>query len=144
MEQPYTEVISKEVVYREMYTEMRRYRDYELNSSKWYTPMLLAILGFVLKDKMFITVQSSFQSTQSFASEFVILIVLITILIVIASCNGVMVAHKRYKELRQYVNTLEPEWKKFKPTKIAPYTRIFIYTIQLILSAAIIAVVLFF
>ena len=137
-------IISKESVYREMYNEMRRYRDYELNSSKWYSTILIAILGFILKDKIFISKSLDYQTSSKYNLQFIILISIITILIVTASCHGVWVAHKRHDELRRYTNTLEPKWKKFQPSKIAPFTRIFIYVTQIIIGIAILVVVLFF
>ena len=47
-ERPNIDAVTRDVVYAEMYNEMRRFRDYEFTSSMWYTALLLAILGFVV------------------------------------------------------------------------------------------------
>ena len=41
--------ITPDVVYQEMYQEMRRFRDYELTAATWYTTILLAFLGYVFQ-----------------------------------------------------------------------------------------------
>jgi hypothetical protein len=42
------EPVSADIVYQEMYQEMRRFRDYELSASNWNSAILLALAGALL------------------------------------------------------------------------------------------------
>ena len=117
-EEVVTGSISHESVYAEMYSEMRRYRDYEFTSSTWYLAMLLAILGFLLLTR-FGERGTRFGELIASGWSFRIAI-MITALLVALSCSLLMAySFKRYKHLREYVDTLEPEWKRrsFTPLK---------------------------
>lgn len=144
MELESTERINKTAVYRELHNEMRRYRDYELNSSKWYSPMLLAILGYILKDKMFVTSQIGPQGSLTYNYWFMVIVLFITFFIVVASIHGVWYAHKRLVETRNIVERLAPEWKEFNLSKKIISPRHFIYFIQIILGISIFITILIF
>jgi hypothetical protein len=44
-------LISKAIIYSETSAELRRYRDYELSASTWFTAIQLAISGAIVSDK---------------------------------------------------------------------------------------------
>jgi len=134
--------VSKDTVYSELYAEMRRFRDYELAVSTWYTAILIAILAALLTAK-FGAVQSDF--SQILGTNFLnrLLIVGFVTLIFSGGCYSVIYSHQRYNELRKYVDEcLEPEWKKFKPKKRKVTPREFMLLTQALLLIAIDIIVL--
>ncbi len=143
MEEESTERISKPVLYRELCNESRRYRDYELNSSKWYSPMLLAILGYILKDKMFVSNQLHLQCSLTYNFWFTVIILSITFLIVVASVHGVIFAHGRLKETQNKIKELAPELNEYNLSPKVISTRHFIISIPIILGVVIFFVMLF-
>jgi len=107
--------VSKDTVYSEFYAEMRRFRDYELTISTWYTAILLAVLGAILTFKFGPT---SSELSHLLRTNLLIKILLagVSSLIGISGLCSVIYASRRYHELREYVDkNLEPKWKKFKP-----------------------------
>ena len=143
MEQENPERINKATLYRELCNESRRYRDYELNSSKWYSPILLLILGYILKDKMFIENQEHLQSSLTYNNWVILIVLIITFFIVIASIHGIQYAHGRLKETQNNIKKLAPELGEYNlsPKLLSP--RHFIILVQLVLGIAIFFVMLF-
>jgi len=124
---------SKDAVYSEFYEEMRRFRDFELNVSTWYTNILLAILAGIIALK----VGAGICPNTNPAVEFVIIIVVI--LLGYSSYYSIKYANRRYRQLRKYVDeNLEPDWKDFEPEKIKIVPRHFILLTQVLLLISII------
>jgi hypothetical protein len=129
------EKISNEAVYSELYNEMRRYRDYELSASTWYTAILIALLGFIVSVKYG---SSDPVSTFSHIWYFQVLVLLISTILGVSSFYSIWYANKRYSEIRKIVDEhLEPKWVKeaFKPILLQKRVRPrrFIYIIQILL-----------
>jgi hypothetical protein len=105
--------VSVDTVYSELYEEMRRFRDHELNASTWYMVILLAFISFLLS--------ATFGSDKSDLSQIPIpvqiLIFIIIISIVFSGIYSICFSGSRYHELRDYTDTLEPKWKTFHPKK---------------------------
>ena len=134
--------VSKDTIYSEMYAEMRRFRDYELTISTWYTVILLAILGAVLTVK-FGSVQPNLSQFISTNLSIRLLIAGFVILLGFSGCYSTIYAFQRYRELRKYVDdNLEPKWKKFKPKERKVTPREFILLTQVLLVIAIDIVIL--
>ena len=122
-------------VYSEMYTEMRRFRDYELRVSTWYTTILVAIVGFLAKQRFdeVIEAESMAPLSQKSVWESVLVLIIITAL-AFASCFSVWYASRRYFTLRDWMNeNLEPEWTKSLRGKATVGPRHVIYIVQLLL-----------
>ncbi len=134
--------VSKDTVYGEFYTEMRRYRDYQLNVATWYTAILLAILSGVLAMKFGSTQSALFQLLS--ANWIVkVLIAGFATLIGISGIYSILYSSWRHDELRKYVdNHLEPNWKEFKPKKRRVTPRGFLLLTEALLVIAIDIVVL--
>ncbi|MFZ5923471.1 MAG: hypothetical protein ACOYY3_20695 [Chloroflexota bacterium] len=100
------ELVTPDVVYQEMHEEMRRYRDYEITSSNWYTAILLAIAGVVLASKDNIELP---------------LKLALTFLVPFLAISGIftaLYASSRYEHMRNWFDeNLEPNWKTYKPLK---------------------------
>jgi uncharacterized membrane protein YidH (DUF202 family) len=107
--------VSADIVYQEMYEEMRRFRDYELTSSNWYTAILLALTGVILTIKntdgeSSISVLLAQNSLLKFGLSFLALI------LVTSGIFTALYASSRYYSIREWVNeNLEPTWKNFNP-----------------------------
>ncbi len=127
--------INDETIYSERYNEMRRFRDYELTVSTWYSAILLAILGSIASEKfnqkslLFIHLNSNLTYQVFIASA----VVIIGLCFVYSLCY----VSFRYQELRTYMTEfIEPNELpyKFKPyeTYLKPRDAIFITYVILI------------
>jgi len=132
--------VSHDIVYQEMYEEMRRYRDFELTVSTWHTTILLGILAVLVTGRFagFTSSLSRFLAS-SVAAKSLILVVAVSI----GASSVFLVCYSwlRYRELRNYVSqNLEPLWKEFKPKKrkIAPRHLIIAVQVLLVLLIAIV------
>ncbi len=127
--------VSKNTVYSELYAEMRRYRDYELIVSPWYTMILLAILGAILTVKFGTTESKLYELINRKEIKFIVFVVVT--FIAFSICYSLWYVSQRYHELRKHADKLEPEWNKLKlkPMKFAP--SLLMLTIQVILTIAI-------
>ena len=109
--------VSVNTVYSEIYTEMRRHRDYQFANAQWYTTLLLALIGVILTTKY----GGQSPGIKNVIDENVgvkLIITFVTIIVCINSCFTILYSHKRYEKLREYTDkTLEPNWKKFTPEK---------------------------
>jgi membrane protein YqaA with SNARE-associated domain len=105
-------VSNPDTVYREFYNEMRRYRDYEFQSSTWYTAMLIAILGFLISVRFGKPADLTVFGA-AVANNCLVKLALILGTGVLGGTSWFLVryASHRYEELRKYANELEPEWK---------------------------------
>jgi uncharacterized membrane protein len=119
--------VQVDTIYQEMYQEMRRYRDYELTSSTWYTAFLIAILGFL------ITVmygEENFDKLQKILISNLGLQVLIWMMVTtlgLASIYAVRYVNLRYEEIKYYIFD-DPKTTYFRPEgikKFSPETRKF-------------------
>ncbi len=112
--------VGREAVYAQIYDEMRRYRDYEFNSSSWYTALLLATIGFLIAVRFGGTAPQL--KVLLVTNGFLKLAVIVSAaLIAAASCYLIYFSSRRYQYLREWVdNNLEPDWKKktFKPDRM--------------------------
>ncbi|CAG0996349.1 hypothetical protein METP3_02987 [Methanosarcinales archaeon] len=131
--------VSVDTVYSELYEEMRRFRDHELNSSTWYIVILLAFMSFLLSE--------TFGPNKSDLSKipiiFQIFIVILIISIVFSGIYSIYYSGSRYRELRTYTQTLEPEWKTFQPKTHCFAPRNLIYLV-LFLIGLLIVLLLFY
>lgn len=108
--------VKADTVYREMYTEMRRYRDYELNIAKWYSTFSLGYFGavyFLLHSQG----GKELRDTLAIGCGGKLLLVILGGIICLAGAYSSWYATDRYDHLRQKVTeVLEPDWSKsFKP-----------------------------
>lgn len=117
--------INIDIIYQEYLQEMRRYRDYELISSTWYTAILIAITGFVINviyGKDFPQLKYLLNSNLSVQ----VLTSLATTILGCASVYSIRWANLRYEELKYFVFTVkadlipkdykfDPKPRKFKP-----------------------------
>jgi hypothetical protein len=123
------EKISPDIVYQEMYQEMRRYRDYELISSQWYTGFLVVILGALIAGKQFNPI-------------ILISIKVISLILTFGWIFSVIYVKDRNKELRNWVTKwYEPTWKDFKPEEkdIKPWQLIIVSQSALCIAIVLIA-----
>jgi hypothetical protein len=130
--------VSKGTVYSERYNEMRRYRDYELTASTWYSVILLGILGFLISAKFGDNLASALFK---FSPEDRILIQIFTAVAVtlIGACSlfSVRYVASRYDELREHVTReLEPPKWMFTPREFPIQPRHAIYAVQLLMVGA--------
>jgi hypothetical protein len=100
-----------DTVYREMYAEMRRFRDYQFKSSFWYSALLVAALGYILGN-------TAFSGRLATLVWLKIIVVLLAGAIAGISCYLIWYSDQRYNQLRTWTNGMEPEWKNLEPKKI--------------------------
>jgi hypothetical protein len=135
------EEISKEVVYQEMYAEMRRSRDYELTSSTWYTTIFLALILAILNLKFG---NNPSITTLMQNSSFKIVTSIVFYILAFGSIYPVWYSSNSFKVMREWTNDHEPSWKisSFTPfsKKITP--AIVIMVTQFVLLIAAISVIL--
>ena len=105
--------VDRNTVYTQMYTEMRRFRDYIFSGSTWYTALMLAILAFVVTPRFSgVCPQSRLTAIMIHSVIMKIILVILTVLIVFSSCYNIYYAFRRYTYNRIFVSHyLEPEWK---------------------------------
>jgi hypothetical protein len=123
--------ISRDVVYQQLYQEMRRYRDYEIVVSGWYITLTLGVIGGLFAiSKLNINVGSCL--VWLFSTFFVIAGLGISYVI--------WYAHDRYRSLRDYTDkNIEPAWKdkpKIRETWFQPY--IVLILVNLMLTAGVV------
>jgi predicted RNase H-like HicB family nuclease len=125
--------VSRDAVYREMYHEMRRFRDYEFTSSMWYTAILLTIVGFVASTR-FANAPGGFAKLLESYCLLKTTIVFIAVSIAAASSYLVHYTYRRYTDLRNWTSAnMEPSWRKFQPHKIGFTPRHIYYITQWVL-----------
>ncbi len=127
-----SDVVSKDTIYSELYTEMRRYRDYELTVSTWYVAILLAILSGIITIKYGAGFKVLF-------SECIVKVVFASVvtLIGLGCCYSVDYVSCQNRRLRKHVTAkLEPDWNKLEPNKtILKPNHIIIMTLLLLIAA---------
>jgi len=104
--------ISKNTIYSELCIEMRRHRDYQLEISKWYTTVLLAIIGAILTIKF---TYSESMLAKVISNIFWVKLTIIGVVMVIgfSGIYSILYSHWRYTGIKEYVyKYLEPEWRK--------------------------------
>jgi len=111
--------VGRDTVYRETYTEMRRFRDYELSIANWYSSFLLAITGGLIALR---SVRAPDGVARLIASDFWIqLAVGVGILLLggVGSWSS-RYSSARYAELRKNVSEqLEPEFsRRLRPSPL--------------------------
>ena len=106
---------SVDAVYAEHYNEMRRYRDYEISAPTWYFAILFVFIGFVISSKFDDNISAASVFNVSCTAKF--LATLLSTTITTISLYSIRFANIRYQEIRDYVNSLEPQWKTFSPSK---------------------------
>ena len=101
-----------DAVYAELYNEMRRYRDYEFQSSTWYTAILIAVLAFLISQRFEkpddLTIFGAALATNCLLK---VALLVGTGALGFISCRLVYYASCRYDHIRRYVDGLEPSWK---------------------------------
>jgi len=97
--------ISNESILTEIYNEMRRYRDKQMEYQLWFTNIMLGIIAgiFTLKN----TANGNALLLQY---KYILSIVLSAFTIII--CRLQIYMNTRYFELRHIVDEVEPNWKK--------------------------------
>lgn len=127
--------VNTDTIYQEMYQEMRRYRDYELTSSTWYTAFLIAILGFLVT---VVYGNNNFPQLRCLLTSnlyFQLFISGAITLLGCASVYSVRYVNLRYKEIKDYVfnepatkQFFRPDWHTFSPKgrRIKPVCLIYI------------------
>lgn len=131
--------VSADIVYQEMYEEMRRFRDYELTSSNWHTAILLALAGVILtlKNTNEVTPISALLSQNSL---FKLGLSFLAFILVSGGIFTALYASSRYNHMREWVNkNLEPTWKTYNPPskRLKPiHAIVFVQTILAIIVVA--------
>lgn len=127
--------VSRDTVYSEHYNELRRYRDYELTASTWYTVILLGALGFIISAKFGGDIPPKplgIALTNYFPIQF--FVALVSTMIGGASLYSIRFANLRYQELRNYMaQHLEPSWWTFTRVRRKPTPLDTIYFTQLVI-----------
>ncbi len=103
-----------------MYQESRRYRDYELTASTWYTTILTAILGYI------------FSSQNNSLLAIYLVKILVSALVVIIGSAGIFsveYVHRRNEEINNYMKKnfklkylFNPNDFRFKPYDVIEFT----------------------
>ena len=95
--------VSSDVVYSELYNESRRYRDYELTVSTWYTAILLSFLGFYVSEKI--------NSNPTIINYSIItpLILVLSSVLGLSSIYSVWFVHRRNSQIRKLMNKFESD-----------------------------------
>ena len=123
-----------DVIYSERYNEMRRFRDYELTASTWYSAILLAILGFVASTKFDHESLLFNPLNMNIATQ--ILIAIGVLIVGICGVYSICYVSYRYQELRNYMDIfVESDDFKPHPFPVKPLHAILLT--QLILIGAI-------
>jgi len=124
------DMASCDIVYQELYEEMRRYRDYELSVATWYTAILAAIFGVL------IAIKPQLDSLNCVVKS---LIVALILLLGISSLYSICYAHKRYNQRREIADKLEPGWNTPPPKQtITPRHLICITLVCLVIFSIIV------
>jgi len=109
------EILSIEVIYSELYSEMRRVRDHQITIGVWYTTTLLAVSSIFafLRQTHHMWLVDTLEKWS-----------LAGILFIFAGGIYYLIwyEHTRYCELRKCVESIELEWKVRvrKPMKVRP------------------------
>lgn len=105
--------ISTESLYVQLYEEMRRARNYQLQASSWYSAIMVGIDAVVL-----VTRQKP--DFLSLLEKCLMLGVIITLLLSVSYV--IWFEHVRYVERRRCVLAIEPTWinEQRKPLKVKP------------------------
>src|SRR4051794_29078850 len=110
------EEVGRDAVYREIYTEMRRFRGYQFSSSMWYTVLLATTLGFLISAQ-----GNDPKGVGQFLREHAGIgwaIGIVSTIIALTSCFLIKYTDFRYKEQRVWTTEhLEPSWNDFQPDK---------------------------
>jgi hypothetical protein len=111
--------VKPDAVYRELYCEMRRFRDYEFRASTWFSAFLAVLLGFVFVnryEKIAPPQESDRSSTLQLAlrnDQFVRFgVVGISFVVAATAAFIVKFSSVRYHELRTFTTYLEPQSKR--------------------------------
>ena len=106
--------VSLDTAYIELYNEMRRLRDYQLASSRWYSTILLAISGALLAIKTPFRGSTSTGVMQLMDKiEFQLVIAFVIFVIGASGLFVTYYTHRAYKDLRKWTSeNLEPEIKQ--------------------------------
>lgn len=121
--------------YSERYNEMRRFRDYELTISTWFSAILLAILGIIATEKFNHKSPLFVQLNNNLTTQ--ILIALAVTTIGLCYVYSLCYVAFRYQELRTYMTAfIEPQKQPFQfnpyKTCITPKDAIFVTYVVLI------------
>ena len=132
--------ISADTVYSELYEEGRYFRNHELTVSTWYSIILLAILATILAVKS----SSSNSSIHQILSNNLIIKICVAIVICVIGISGLLsirYSKKRYGDIRNHLDSIEPSNKNFKKTDIKYTPRQLIFYSSLILTIITIIVI---
>lgn len=102
---------SVDTIYSEASADVRQIRNYELSSAKWYTTILVAVVGFILICK-FTPTEKATKLSILLNDNFVFQLVAATIITLIAlfTAFSIMYAHKLHRQIEQYIDeNLAPE-----------------------------------
>jgi hypothetical protein len=122
--------ISLDVIYTELYNEMRRYRDQHFSLFQWYTTLSVAAIAAIAGLGQLRDSHQLLQQIRPWLS--IILIV-----------GGAFVsywgwyANKRYIQLRKQIEILEPVWEKLwsePPSKLQPHHGLLIVTVVMTIT----------
>ena len=100
-----TDRIHRKDIYVQLSNEALRHRNYETETARWYTTILVAILGFILSVK-FGTSQSGAALVISGNLLGQISFTAVVFLIAFSSCYSIQFYHHQHRLLEKYVDTL--------------------------------------
>jgi len=123
--------IEGEVIFKEMYQEMRRHRDYVHISSTWYTTFLIAIIGFLLNSNKYNYLYEIIRSNDRSIFKFIIFAIALCILLF--SIFSVGYSQSRYDETKDFINKNfrsilpDPPRKTFTPRHVIYITQVLLF-----------------
>lgn len=96
---------SVDTIYSEASADVRQIRDYELNSAKWYTTILIAAVGFILAVK-FIPADKKTELSRLLNDNFLFQLTVASVISFIASsCSfSINYAHKLHRQIEKYID----------------------------------------
>lgn len=102
--------VSRDIIYSEMSEAELRHRNYETETARWYTTILVAILGFILSSK-FGEPTSGVAQLLSRNPLGCVTVAQVTFAIVVStiaglSCYSIKFYHLQHKAYERYVDTL--------------------------------------
>jgi hypothetical protein len=123
--------VGADVVYAEMYQEMRRIRDYELSFAKWSMTLLISVAGGFLA----LTSRGLPPTRGLRFSVYVVLCIIAS-----GASSVVWYAHTRYEEMRKFMDSQEPIWQIFNDEREKRIWKPYLVT-QILIWALLIATI---
>ena len=97
--------VTKDSIYSKMSDVAMRHRNYETETARWYTTVLVAMLGFVLSSK-FETPESGIAKPLSRNLPGQAALAVVVLSIALLSCYSIQFYHLQHTRVEEYIDTL--------------------------------------